>query len=117
MPRGAAACRSRCDRRGRCIPERVGEDQRRAGGPGLAACFGPESRGATCPFADVDDRAGGVQHEVAQRGHAARARARGPLTAESTLSMSTAFFVDSSACSSAHSVEPTRPYSSASQLA
>ena len=41
----------------------------------------------------------------------------GPATAESTLRSMTTFSSISFACSSAHSVEPTRPYSSASQLA
>ena len=41
----------------------------------------------------------------------------GPLTAESTLSRSTAFSLIDELFCSAHSVEPTRPYSSASQLA
>src|SRR5438445_4503044 len=40
----------------------------------------------------------------------------GPETATSTLRYATAFWTNSSAFSSAHSVEPIRPYSSASQL-
>src|SRR2546426_5738248 len=40
----------------------------------------------------------------------------GPDTATSTFKYATAFVFNSSAYSSAHSVEPIRPYSSASQL-